>query len=51
MSKLQPGDMVRLKTPLEQEWGNPSIIVKQYEGNEARSYVEDNGNREYRMNW
>ena len=50
MSKLQPGDTVRLKTPGEKQWGKPSIVVKPYEGNEARSYVADTGNGEYRRN-
>ena len=50
MSKLQPGDTVRLKAPLEKQWGKPSVVVKPYEGNEARSYVVDTGNGEYRRN-
>ena len=50
MSKLQPGDTVRLKAPGEKQWGKPSVVVKPYEGNEARSYVVDTGNGEYRRN-
>ena len=50
ISKLQPGDTVRLKTPGEKQWGKPSVVVKPYEGNEARSYVVDTGNGEYRRN-
>ena len=50
MSKLQPGDTVRLKAPGEKQWGKPSVVVKPYEGNEAKSYVVDTGNGEYRRN-
>ena len=50
MSKLQPGDTVCLKAPGEKQWGKPSVVVKPYEGNEARSYVVDTGNGEYRRN-
>ena len=50
MLKLQLGDTVHLKTRGEKQWGKPSVVVKPYEGNEARSYVVYTTNREYRRN-
>ena len=50
MSKLRPGDTVRIRTPQQQQWGRPSVIMKPYEENRTRSYIVDTGNGKYRRN-
>jgi hypothetical protein len=41
---------VRIRTPNDGKWGNPARVVKEFGPPEARSYVVNTGEGEYRRN-